>query len=309
MKKRVAVGTPTEAMSLSPKALKVGPPRIPFVGKKAKNAAGIGAAVTLVFIVLFGVFGPMFLQDPTAQILGDALTPPAWVEGGNPKYLFGTDHLGRDELARVAMGIRTSLLASVLATVIGGIFGVTVGMIAGYVRGWLDEVVMRIIDIQMSIPGILLVLTIVTVVRPSLESIIFVLALSAWVLFARVARAEVLSLREQDMVMATKGLGSTNLRVLFRHLLPNISGPLLVIATFEVATLIIAESSLGYLGLGVPPPTPTLGGMISSGQDGLTAGVWWPVVVPGVVIAIFIMSVNVLGDWLRDRLDPHEMTR
>lgn len=287
----------------------VGPPRIAPPARRRGNGPAVAAAIVIAILVLAGIIGPLFLGDPDKQSLADALRPPAWVDGGSMVNLLGTDHLGRDELARVVTGIRTSLLTSVVATLLGGIFGVTMGMLAGYFRGWVDDVIMRITDIQMSIPGILLVLTVVTVLRPSLPSIIFVLALSAWVLFARVARAQVLSLREQDVVMAVRGLGATDLRVLLRHLFPNISGPLLVIATFEIATLIIAESSLGYLGLGVPPPTPTLGAMISAGQEGLTAGIWWPVVIPGIVIALFIVSVNVLGDWLRDRLDPHQMTR
>ncbi|WP_353114462.1 ABC transporter permease [Microbacterium sp.] len=289
--------------------VRVGPSRIPPVRRRGRNVPAAIAVGTLILLVLGGVIGPLFLPDPAVQQLSSALQPPAWMAGGSPEHLLGTDHLGRDELARAAVGIRTSLLTSVVATLVGGAFGVLVGMIAGFYRGWVDEVIMRISDIQMSIPNILLVLTIVTVLRPSLASIIFVLALSAWVLFARVARAETLSLRERDVVLAARGLGANDMRILLRHLLPNISGPLLVIATFEIATLIIAESSLGYLGLGVPPPTPTLGAMISAGQEGLTAGVWWPVVVPGVVIAAFIMSVNVLGDWMRDRLDPHEKTR
>lgn len=310
--KRPASADSTATIVTNPQSrpsIRVGPSRIPPIRRRGRNAPAFIAVAALVVLVLGGVFAPLFLPDPAAQHLADALRPPAWVPGGSAAHLLGTDHLGRDELARVAVGIRTSLLTSVAATLIGGAFGVLIGMIAGFYRGWIDEVIMRITDIQMAIPNILLVLTIVTVLRPSLPSIIFVLALSAWVLFARVARAEVLSLRERDVVMAVRGLGATNARILLRHLLPNISGPLLVIATFEVATLIIAESSLGYLGLGVPPPTPTLGAMISAGQEGLTAGIWWPVVVPGVVIAAFIMSVNVLGDWLRDRLDPHEKTR
>lgn len=290
-------------------AIKVGASRIAPIRRRGRNVPAVLALAALAVLVLGGTVGPLFLADPSVQNLGNALRPPAWMDGGMPEHLLGTDHLGRDELARAAVGIRTSLFTSIAATVIGGAFGVVIGMIAGFYRGWLDEVIMRIVDIQMSIPTILLVLTIVTVLRPSLPSIIFVLAISAWVLFARVARAEVLSLRERDVVMAARSLGGADAHILLRHVLPNISGPILVIATFEVATLIIAESSLGYLGLGVPPPTPTLGGMISAGQEALTAGVWWPVVVPGVVIAAFIMSVNVLGDWLRDRLDPHAMTR
>lgn len=290
-------------------SVRIGKSRLVVQRKRGRNVMAIVAASTLIVLVLGGVLGPLFLQDPSIQTLSQALTPPAWVDGGSAEYLLGTDHLGRDMLARVVTGIRTSLLTSVLGTVIGGGFGIAIGMIAGYYRGWLDDVIMRITDVQMSIPGILMVLTVVTVLRPSLASIIFVLSLAAWVLFARVTRAEVLSLREQDVVMAVKGLGATDFRILVRHLLPNISGPLLVIATFEVATLIIAESSLGYLGLGVPPPTPTLGAMISSGQEVLTTGIWWPVVVPGTVIALFIIAVNVLGDWLRDRLDPHEVSR
>lgn len=267
------------------------------------------AVVVLILIVALGLFGPFFLADPEAQRLADAELPPAWLSGGSSAHLLGTDSLGRDELAMAASGIRTSLLISVLATAIGAVVGVALGMVAGYFRGVADQIIMRLVDIQMSIPGVLLVLAFVTVLRPSFPSVITVLALSAWVLFARVARAEVLSLREQDVVLAIRSLGASTIRVLLRHVLPNIIGPLMIIATLEIASLIIAEASLGYLGLGVPPPTQTLGRMISAGQSGMTAGIWWPVVVPGVVIALFIICINVIGDGLRDILDPKGRAR
>ncbi|MEV7005051.1 ABC transporter permease [Streptosporangium sp. NPDC051022] len=262
------------------------------------------AGVILGIAVLSAVLGPLLVGDPTTQSLPDALRPP-----GTAGHPLGTDDLGRDQLARLVHGARTSLLVASLAASLGGVVGVAVGMVAGYVGGAFDEVVMRIVDVQLAIPSILLVLTAVTVLKPSFPTIVVVLALSVWMVYARLARAQVLSLREQDMVTAIRSLGASNTRILFLHVLPNIAGPLLIITTMEVATLIMAEAALGYLGMGVPPPTPTLGAMISAGQTGLTTGVWWPVVVPGLTIALLILSINILGDWLRDRLDPRSTLR
>lgn len=260
------------------------------------------AIAVLAGMVLLATVGPVFVGDPGEQSLLAALAPPELF--GEDAYLLGADHLGRSELARVVYGLQTTIFVSVAAMAIGGAVGITIGMLSGFVRGRLDDVVMRLVDIQMSVPGILLVLTLAAVLQPSVATTIGVLALSAWVLYARVARAQVLSLREHDMIMAVRAVGCSNTRILIRHVLPNIAGPLLVISTLELGHLMIAEAALGYLGFGVPPPTPTLGAMISSGQRYLTVGGWWLVVVPGAAIALVIVSVNILGDWLRDWLDP-----
>jgi len=260
------------------------------------------AFVVLGLMMLLAFLGPLLVADPGEQSLMAALLPPTFA--GDEVYLLGADHLGRSQLARVVHGLQTTILVSFAAMAIGGTIGTAVGMLSGFVRGRVDDVVMRLVDIQMSVPGILLVLTLAAVLKPSVATTIAVLSLSAWVFYARIARAQVLSLREHDMIMAVRAVGCSNTRILLRHILPNIAGPLLVISTLELGHLMIVEAALGYLGFGVPPPTPTLGAMISSGQRYLTAGGWWLVVVPGTAIALVIVSVNIIGDWLRDWLDP-----
>lgn len=273
------------------------------------NAMVVAAACVLGFVIVAAFVGPFFVQDPSTQQLDIALTPPAWVAGGTWEHPLGTDSLGRDELARVLYGARVSLGVSMLSLLVGATFGIAIGVLAGYLRGVFDQVVMRIVDVQMSVPGILFILTVVTILKPSFTTIIIVLALAVWIMFARVSRAQVLSFRENDTILAIRSIGASSPRILLRHVVPNIAGPLLIVATLELATLIMAEAALGYLGLGVPPPTPTLGSMISSGQSGMTSGAWWPVVVPGLSIALIIITINILGDWLRDVLDPRGVTK
>jgi peptide/nickel transport system permease protein len=266
---------------------------------RGKNVTAAVSLVTLVVLVSASFVGSKFLMDPAVQDVANGLLPP-----GSPGHLLGTDELGRDQLSRVLHGAQTSMSVSFLATVLAAVAGIALGVWAGYRGGRTDEFIMRLVDIQLTIPGIILVLLVVTVLRPSFWVIVGVLAFSGWVVFARQARTQVLSIRDQDMVVALISLGMSRPRLLMRHVLPNIAGPLLTLATLEMAQLLLAESALGYLGLGVPPPQPTLGAMISSGQVALTAGIWWPVVVPGVAISLIILCVNVLGDWMRDRLDP-----
>lgn len=267
----------------------------------------IGVVVALaVLLILFALAlsAPLWAVDPAKQSLLDAELPPYPLNGSVPGHPLGTDELGRDQLSRILFGLRTSITISALAMMLAMSIGTAIGIIAGFFRGLVEEVLMRIVDVQMSFPAILLVVTFVTAVGPSFQSIVIVLARSVWVVFARVARAQVLALRDSDLILAMRALGASTPRILFLHIVPNIAGPLIVIATLEMATLIVAESALGYLGLGVPPPTPSLGAMIASGQFGLITGVWWLVVGPGLAMTAFIMCINVLGDRLRDRLDP-----
>lgn len=278
-------------------------------GSVTRRVVAWGSYGLLGLLVLVAVVGHWFVQDPTAQDLAAAMRPPAWQDGAAAGHLLGTDTLGRDVLARVVVGLRSSLAVSGLGLVIAALIGVPVGMLSGYVGGLFDDVVMRLADVQLAIPAVLFVLTVATILQPSFTTIALVLGLSGWTLFARVARAQTLSLREREMVLAIRSLGAGHVWTLFRHVLPNIAGPLIVICALELAALVMAEAALGYLGLGVPPPTPTLGGMISAGQNELLAGAWWLVVVPGVAIALMILVINSVGDRLRDRLDPRVRRR
>lgn len=274
--------------------------------RKSLLGAGITlplALILLTLIVSLTVLGPSFLSSPSELNISLALQPPsalAWA---------GTDELGRDVLSRIATGLRFSIAMAVTGTLIGAAFGTCVGLLSSFFGGAWDRILMRFVDIQIAVPQVLLILVIVTVLGPNFWTISFALALSCWIIFARVARAEVLSLREQDMVAGMIASGMSRTRLLVRHVLPNISGPLLALLSLEVAHLILAEASLGYLGLGLPPPTPTLGRMVSEGQVGLMGGVWWPSLLPGLVITLLIFSINIVGDWLQKRLDPRQRMR
>src|SRR5581483_9960282 len=237
-------------------------PRRIQLGPLVYVALGLAGA-----IVILAIVGPLFLISPQVQDLFHTLQPPFGMHNGSAKHLLGTDLLGRDLLSRAVTGLRVSLLASAAGLAIGAIGGVALGVVSGYFGGLIDEVLMRVVDVQLAIPGIVFVLLIITILTPSLVTVIGVLSLITWVVFARVARAQVLALREQDMIKAIRTLGGSHLRIIVRHVLPNIAGPLIVIATVQLANLILVQAALGYLGLGVPPPTPDLGGMIADGQS------------------------------------------
>jgi len=252
-------------------------------------------------VLVFGALvAPTFLVDPTLQTLGAAMKPPSF-HGG---HLLGTDSLGEDELSRLATGLRTTLEVAFVSVTIGGTFGTLVGTLSGYVSGVVDEIVMRLADVQLSIPAVLLAITLVSALHPSLHTVILVLSLYIWVVFARVARAQVLAIRNTDLIGASRALGASTPRIIVRHVLPNISGPIVALATVQFANLAIIEAALGYLGIGVPPPTPTIGGMIADGQGYLTTGQWWLTLNPGLVLVLLVACVNYFGDAIRDRFDP-----
>lgn len=271
------------------------------------NRVAIACGLILGGMVLLAVLGPLFTADPTAQNLAQRLKPPAFA-GGDLNNLLGTDHLGRDILSRLANGARISLIVASGSLALSAVVGIFVGLIAGFYRGAIDDFVMRVVDVQLAVPYVLLAITVVALLHPSFGSVVLVLLIYGWVIYARLVRGEVLGLREQEFILATRGMGASDRRIIVQHLLPNIVTPLIVISTLELANLIIIEAALGFLGLGIPPPTATWGGMIADGRNYLTTGVWWLSVVPGLAIMLTILAVNVLGDWLRDRLDPRLVT-
>ena len=240
--------------------------------------------------------------DPAAQV-GDKIevfiSPP-----GSSRFLLGTDHLGRDVLSRVIYGARISLLVSIITLAVGGSIGVTMGLAAGWYGGFVDEFLMRLVDIKLAIPLILIALVLVITLGQSLWIIVTVLCLFIWPRFARQVRGEVLQLKHMDYVSLAKVSGASTPRILFIHIFPGTINTLIVVATLQVGIVILLESTLSFLGAGVPPPTPAWGSMVSDGRDKLAGGVWWISTFPGLAIMITVMSLNLFGDWLRDTLDP-----
>ncbi len=224
--------------------------------------------------------------------------------GGSTKFLLGTDHLGRDVLSRVIYGARISLLVSIVTLAVGGSIGVTMGLMAGWYGGAVDEFLMRLVDIKLAIPLILIALVLVITLGQSLWIIVTVLCLFIWPRFARQVRGEVLQLKHMDYVALAKVSGASTARILFIHIFPGTINTLIVVATLQVGIVILLESTLSFLGAGVPPPTPAWGSMVADGRDKLAGGVWWISTFPGVAIMITVMSLNLFGDWLRDTLDP-----
>jgi len=240
--------------------------------------------------------------DASAQ-LGDQIevfTRPA----GSSKFLLGTDHLGRDVLSRVIYGARISLLVSIVTLAVGGSIGITMGLVAGYYGGFIDEFLMRLVDIKLAIPLILIALVLVITLGQSLWIIVTVLCLFIWPRFARQVRGEVLQLKHMDYVSLAKVSGASTARILFIHIFPGTINTIIVVSTLQVGIVILLESTLSFLGAGVPPPTPAWGSMVADGRDKLAGGVWWISTFPGVAIMLTVMSLNWFGDWLRDTLDP-----
>ena len=269
--------------------------------RKKVTVLSIGIIVLAVLCALFpGLVAP---HDPYAQELILRLKPPSFLEGGLEGHWLGTDHLGRDMLSRIIYGARITLLVSLLAVILSGFVGVAAGVMAGYYGGRVDGVVLRLIDMQLAFPVILLVIAVVAAVGPSLTNLIIVMGLSGWPRFARIVRGAVLSVRGLEYVEAARAIGASQARIMLHHILPNVLSAILVYASFELARMILLEATLSFLGLGVQPPTPTWGGMISDGKKYISLS-WAVSFFPGVAIATIILAFNILGDELRDALDP-----
>jgi peptide/nickel transport system permease protein len=255
-------------------------------------------------VTLAALLAPAFSPfDPLEQNIAQRLTPPGWRDDTGQIHLLGTDHLGRDILSRILHGSRIALLVGVAAVAISGAVGLVIGLVSGYFGGRVDDLFMRLADIQLAFPFVLLAIAVIGVLGPSLRNIIVVIGVSSWVVYARVVRSEVLSIRERGFVQAAIALGSADGHVLLRHVLPNAFAPWLVVATLDMARVIVIESALSFLGLGVQPPTPTWGGMLADGRVYLSTA-WWLATFPGIAILMTVLGINLLGDGLRDTLDP-----
>ena len=277
-----------------------------------RSAVGMLGAILVTLAVVTAVFAPVLApHDPTELNLGSRLLPPFWYSEANPSYLLGTDQLGRDVLSRLMYGSRVSLIVGICGVAISVVIGVALGLVSGYVGGATDAIISRVLDTFMAIPFILLALAVVGVLGPrhgsGLITLITVLGVTGWVTFARVIRGESLSVKRREFVDSARSIGQTDLQIILRHILPNIVASVIVLATLQIATVIIAESSLSFLGLGVQPPTVTWGLMLSEGRDHLATS-WWLATLPGLAITLTVLGVILLGDWLRDILDPRQQT-
>jgi peptide/nickel transport system permease protein len=259
--------------------------------------------VVLVAFVAVALLAPLIAPHaPTAPNLLNRLQPPAWISG-DATHLLGTDHLGRDILSRLLHGTRVALVVGALGVMLAAAIGITLGTLSGYFGGWLDAVISRLVDTLLAIPNVILYLAILFAFGPSLTVLVLVIGGINWTTFARVVRAEVLSVKNREFVEASRASGQRVALILWRHVLPNVMAPILVIATLNVATVIILEASLSFLGLGVQPPTVTWGRMLADGRD-YVATAWWLATFPGILITLLCLSLILLGDWLRDVLDP-----
>jgi len=268
-----------------------------------KKAAVISTLFLLIMLVCALMPGLIAPRDPFLQELIQRLKPPSFMDGGAEGHLLGTDHLGRDTLSRIIYGARITLIVSVMAVCVSMVIGVAAGLSAGFFGGLPDAIILRLIDMQLAFPVILLVIAVVAVIGPSLTNLIIIMGLSGWPRFARIVRGAVLSVRDLEYVEAARAIGAGQLRIMTHHILPNILSAIIVYASFELARMILLEATLSFLGLGVQPPTPTWGGMISDGRDYISIS-WWVSLFPGIAIAAIILAFNILGDELRDALDP-----
>ena len=263
------------------------------------------ALLILLVVLVVAIFGPAIApMDPNRQNIMLRLAAPM-ADGPNDQiFLMGSDALGRDAFSRLLYGARVSLLVGVAAILVGGTLGVSAGLVSGYFGGWIDDVLMRLGDIQLAFPFILLAIMFLVVLGPGLFNLILVLGIGQWVTYARIVRAQTLSLREKEFVEAARAMGDSTASIIFRTILPNIVAPLTVIASFNVASVILAEAALSFLGLGVPAEVPTWGSMLAQSRDQLIANKWWHAIFPGLAIVFTVLSFNIMGDWLRDFLDP-----
>lgn len=258
----------------------------------------------LFFLLILPALFADFLapHDPIRGRVPDRLEPPVFF-GGTWEYPLGTDRLGRDILSRIMHGAKVSLSISVVGILAGGVLGTLLGLLAGYFRGYTDAIIMRMVDISMALPSILLALVLGVAAGPSFQSVVIVVTFVLWSIYARQVRGEVLSIRERDFVARARVSGASHLRIIFRHILPNAANTIIVLATLQVGSVILLEAVLSFLGLGIPRPTPAWGLMVADGRQ-LIVSAWWISFFPGLAITLTVFALNLLGDWMRDRLDP-----
>ena len=273
---------------------------------------GWGGATGLMLVallVLTALLGPLLpLPNPVRGDLRARMIPPTLSLDGPGAHPLGTDQLGRDILSRIVAGSQVTLGVAAGAVVLGGVVGVFLGLVAGYFGGWTDRLLMRLVDIQLAIPLMLLALMVVAALGPSLQNLVVVLALTSWVRFCRIVRGSVLAIREREFVQSARAIAASPTRILLLHILPNVLTPALVVATLELSRVILLEAGLSFLGLGVQPPSPSWGRMLADGRTYISSA-WWIITLPGIALLLCVLGVNLTGDWLRDRFDPRSADR
>lgn len=277
--------------------------RITFKRFITNGPAVLGALLFLVTVVAAILAPHLAPHDPSEAALKLRLDAPFWDPASKAHFLLGADAVGRDILSRIIYGARISLYVGLAATALSAVIGVVVGLVAGYFGGWVDQVLVGIADIQLSFPFILLALLVMIIFGGGLGKLVLVLGITGWVSFARLVRSEVLTVRELDYIQAARAIGASHGTIIFRHILPNVISSVIVLTTLQVATNILLEAGLTFLGLGVDPTIPSWGGMLADGRNYIT-NAWWVATFPGFAIMLTVLGINLLGDWLRDELDP-----
>jgi peptide/nickel transport system permease protein len=271
----------------------------------ARQLPALPLAILVPFILIALFADWIAPYDPTEPIPGAKIfEPPFWMEGGSTRALLGTDFQSRDLLSRLIFGARVSLIVGVMGTLVAGSIGTALGILAGYLGGWVDQVIMRLTDAWLALPALVFAIFLATMLGPSMWNIVIILGAVYWTRYARVIRGEVLSLREREFVKLAEIAGGSRTRVIFRHILPNVLNSTMVLASLTIGVVIIAEASLSFLGVGVPPPEPAWGSMLADGRSMLMVGDWWLTIFPGLGILLVVLATQLLGDWLRVRLDP-----
>jgi peptide/nickel transport system permease protein len=259
----------------------------------------------LLIIALTAMFADFLApHNPEVGSLTARFRPPFWQTGGSMDHIFGTDQLGRDVLSRLIFGARVSMVVGFTAVIFAGVVGTALGILAGYIGGWVDQVIMRITDAWLALPALTFAIFLAAIVGPSMWNIVIILGAVYWTRYARVVRGEVLSLKEREFVRLAIVAGCSKWTIMHRHILPNVVNSAIVLATLMLGVVIVTEASLSFLGVGVPPPQPAWGLMLSDGKQGLMVGYWWLTVMPGCCIMLMVLSANLLGDWLRVKFDP-----
>ncbi len=291
---------PADVLRLAPR-----PPWLSVLRRVRLGGYPVVPLLILLVVALVAVFANQLApHNPEVGVLSHRFRPPFWQTGGSAEYLLGTDQLGRDVLSRLIFGARISLVVGFTAVIFAGAVGTVLGIVSGYLGGWVDQVVMRITDTWLALPALTFAIFLAAIVGPSMWNIVIILGVTYWTRYARVIRGEVLSLKERDFVRLAIVAGCSKWTIMMRHILPNVVNSAIVLGSLMLGVVIIAEATLSFLGVGVPPPEPAWGLMLADGKEGLMVGYWWLTVFPGLGIMLLVLSANLIGDWLRVKFDP-----